>query len=137
LNHFAKFQQHDDRRSLEAGGQLFATFTEDVVEISIATGPRALDRRSRHLYLPDRPSEQMEIDEMHKAGLHFVGDWHTHPEETPTPSSSDIRTIKDAVIKSRHHLHGFILVIVGTGRFPGGLYISFNTTDTHLRLNAK
>ena len=78
----------------------------------------------------------MEIDEMHKAGLHFVGDWHTHPEEIPTPSSSDIRTIKEAVAKSKHHLHGFVLIIVGSGRFPAALYISFNTTETHLRLIA-
>ena len=45
---------------------------------------------------------------MHAKGLHFVGDWHTHPEAVPTPSSSDIRTIKEAVAKSRHHLHGFL-----------------------------
>ena len=137
LNHFSKFQQHEDERSLEAGGQLCATLADDEVRISVATGPRSVDRRSRYLYLPDRRREQMEIDELHKRGLHFVGDWHTHPELIPTPSPADIRTIKEAVAKSKHHLRGFVLIIVGSGRFPAALYISFNTAQTHLQLFAK
>jgi len=71
---------------------------------------------------------------MHRNGLHFVGDWHTHPEAIPTPSSSDIRTITEAVAKSRHHLFGFLMIVVGSGDFPTGLHVSLNTASSHLRL---
>jgi proteasome lid subunit RPN8/RPN11 len=71
---------------------------------------------------------------MHRKGTHFVGDWHTHPEAVPTPSPSDIRTIKEALAKSRHHLHGFIMVVVGSSGFPNALHVSLNTADFHLRL---
>jgi len=71
---------------------------------------------------------------MHRNGLHFVGDWHTHPEPVPTPSAADIRTIKEAVAKSRHHLHGFIMIVVGSSDFPDALHVSLNTTDSNLRL---
>jgi integrative and conjugative element protein (TIGR02256 family) len=71
---------------------------------------------------------------MHRKGLHFVGDWHTHPEAVPTPSSSDIRTINEAVAKSRHHLQGFLMVVVGSADFPSGQHVSLNTAISHLRL---
>ena len=133
LNRFSEHQQHDGD-SLEAGGQLFARFSDHEITITKVTGPRLADRRSRYLYLPNRREEQREIDEMHRKGLHFVGDWHTHPEAVPTPSSSDIRTIKEAVAKSRHHLHGFLMIVVGSADFPTGLHVSLNTAISHLRL---
>jgi integrative and conjugative element protein (TIGR02256 family) len=133
LNHFIKHQQRN-RDSLEAGGQLFAKFSEQFVTISKVTGPRAADRRSRYSYVPDRREEQKEIYEMHRKGFNFVGDWHTHSEAVPTPSSSDVRTINEAVAKSQHHLHGFVMVIVGTGRFPAALHISVNTARSHAQL---
>ena len=74
--------------------------------------------------MPDRRSEQEEIDALHGRGLHFVGDWHTHPEQRPWPSASDIRSIRQAVKDSKHHLNGFILLIVGTERLPVGLFVS-------------
>lgn len=133
LNHFLAHQQLD-RYSLEAGGQLFAQFSEDKVTICKATGPRAADLRSRCSYLPSRQEEQKEIDKMHRQGFHFVGDWHTHPEPAPIPSRFDKETIKDAVAKSRHHLNGFIMVVIGNGSFPGSLHVSFNTATEHLKL---
>ena len=73
----------------EAGGQLFARFDGKEIIISEATGPRRSDRRGRHSYEPDRVAEQEEIDAIHRAGLHFVGDWHSHPEDVPAPSPRD------------------------------------------------
>jgi integrative and conjugative element protein (TIGR02256 family) len=133
LNHFIRHQQHEER-SLEAGGQLFAELSEREVVITEATGPRIADWRSRYLYLPSRQEEQREINQMHRKLLHFVGDWHTHPEPFPSPSPSDVRTINEAVLKSQHHLNGFVMVIVGSSPFPDGLHVSLNTATSHLRL---
>jgi integrative and conjugative element protein (TIGR02256 family) len=122
LNYVAKHQQ-SDTNSWEAGGQLFARFKGEQIRVERATGPRTADRRSRYGYIPDRRGEQEEIDSMHSRGLHFIGDWHTHPERIPTPSTSDIRSIRQAVTQSKHHLNGFVLLIAGTDTFPRGLFI--------------
>jgi hypothetical protein len=45
----------------EAGGQLFATFSEDSIVIKEATGPRQSDHRTRTSYRPDRRAEQQRL----------------------------------------------------------------------------
>ena len=105
----------------EAGGQLFARFEESRIIVEEATGPRRGDRRGRMLYLPDRAAERLEIEDRFRLGLHFVGDWHTHPERTPHPSRRDIESIGESVLKSSHTLNGFILVVVGRAKPPEGL----------------
>lgn len=108
----------------EAGGQLFAAFEDGNIVIHRATGPRATDQRSRRMYVPDREAEQKEILEMAEQGMHFVGDWHTHPEPVPFPSPTDDASIGECVRKSVHQLNGFVLAIVGQKPPPEGWHIS-------------
>src|SRR5690606_10810567 len=95
-----------------SGGQLFARLAPPIIEIVEATGPRPTDRRGRTSYEPDPHAEQLEIEARHRQGLHFVGDWHTHPERCPVPSVRDLISITDCVRRSRHHLSGFVLLVV-------------------------
>lgn len=91
------------------------------------SGPRGRERLiddRDNGYIPDRREEQEEIDSMHSRGLPFIGDWHTHPERIPTPSASDIRSIRQAVKQSKHHLNGFILLIAVTEVFPHSLFLA-------------
>lgn len=108
----------------EAGGQLFATFEDSTVLITRATGPRKADHRSRFRFVPHRISERREINQHYKAGLHFVGDWHTHPQTVPRPSDIDLSNITDMFKKSRHGLAGFVMIISGTMPPPDGLYVA-------------
>ncbi len=121
-----KFRRYTQRRwyQREAGGQLFARLSLPRIVIEEATGPRRTDRRTRTSYVPDRAAEQREIDTRHAEGLHYVGDWHTHPEARPCPSGLDIASISDSVRKSTHALNGFLLVIVGQAEPPDGLLVS-------------
>lgn len=64
---------------------------------------------------------------MFEQGFHFVGDWHTHPEAVPSPSSMDLNSIGECVRRSRHGFSGFFLVILGTQVPPAGLHVSFHT----------
>jgi proteasome lid subunit RPN8/RPN11 len=68
--------------------------------------------------------EEEEINTMHSQGLHFIGDWHTHPEQIPRVSASDVDSIRRAFEQSKHHLNGFVLLIAGTEAFPRGLFLS-------------
>jgi hypothetical protein len=74
---------------------------------------------------------------MHKRNLHYVGDWHSHPERVPSPSGRDLRSIRECAQKSTHGLNGFLLIVVGTAPFPEGLHVSLNNDDEHLRLEAE
>lgn len=123
------FDAHRQRRfyQREAGGQLFARVRDDDWEIFAATGPRSRDRRGRFSFRPHRASEQEEIFQHYALGLDYVGDWHTHPEDMPTPSPDDLSSIAEVVRRSTHHLPGFLLVIVGRRSFPEGLWASFHS----------
>ncbi len=131
LAHFKKHRQ-ERLRDTEAGGQLFARLTRFEVYVEVATGPRPEDKRTRTSYVPNRESERREIKYMFQQGLHFVGDWHTHPERIAHPSSIDEDTIADCADKSSHDLNGFVLVVVGTGTLPDCLSVSI-----HLRPDKK
>jgi integrative and conjugative element protein (TIGR02256 family) len=124
----ATFDAHRQRRFFhrEAGGQLFARVLAREWEIVVATGPRVKDRRRRFSFRPHRASEQDEIFERHERGLDYVGDWHTHPEDIPTPSPDDLSSIGEVVRRSTHHLPGFLLLIIGRKPFPKGLWASFH-----------
>lgn len=123
LEHLWRFRQ---RRFwvAEAGGQLFGRFDGTVVSITAATGPRPRDVRTPWSYEPCREDEQAEIDEMHRDGLLFLGDWHTHKQRRPRPSQQDCLNVVEIVRKSHHAMNGLLMVIVGTVRAPSGLFVS-------------
>jgi hypothetical protein len=60
-----------------------------------------------------------------------------HPEDEPTPSSDDLTSIGDVVRKSKHHLPGFLLLIVGRKQFPEGLWASFHSVGGTLNTAEK
>lgn len=133
LQHFAQHRQL--KASLpEAGGQLFARFSESEISIEKATGPRPTDRRGRTSYNPDRRAEQREIDRLYEDGLHYVGDWHTHPCARPKPSYTDTASIIETTEKSTHDLNGLLLIIVGTDPFPSGVRVSLYMGSNELIL---
>jgi integrative and conjugative element protein (TIGR02256 family) len=111
----------------ESGGQLFAEIVGVDIVITTVTGPRRSDRRSRFSYRPNRRLEQIEIDRQFANGLHYVGDWHTHPEPYARPSGEDLKSMSECVQKSRHRLNSFVLIIVGTAEVPDGLHVSLHT----------
>jgi integrative and conjugative element protein (TIGR02256 family) len=133
LKHLKRHQQRS-KNATEAGGQLFARLCLEEVVIEQATGPRESDYRTRTLYVPDRFAEQPEIDFWHKKQLHYVGDWHTHPEEKPQPSRIDGDSVRESFLRSKHSLKGFLLMIVGTAGFPLGLYVTLNNAENALVL---
>jgi len=114
----------------ESGGLLFAKLSPNIVDVSSVTGPRPTDRRSRWRYFPDRRAEQDEIDFFHPLGQHFVGFWHTHPEDRPAPSRIDEESLSESVRLSDHQLNGFVQVIVGRNNFPEGLFVGVGDGST-------
>ncbi|MBL8725533.1 MAG: Mov34/MPN/PAD-1 family protein [Planctomycetes bacterium] len=124
----AHFREHRQVRwrSKEAGGQIFARIDGLRIVICEATGPRLSDRRGWNSYVPDRRAEQVEITSRHKLGLEYVGDWHTHREDVPEPSETDVQNIGECVRRSKHELRGFLLIVVGRANPPLGLHVSMH-----------
>ena len=125
LEHFSRYRQIG-MNSKETGGQLFAKLEEKRIIVEKATGPRTIDKRGRFHFIPTRKAEQREINNMFSYGLHYVGDWHTHPEKRPSPSRTDISSMSECFQKSKHELDAFILIIVGQDNPPGGIWLSLH-----------
>ncbi len=118
----------------EAGGQLFARLENARVIVSHASGPKTRDRRGRFTFRPHRRLEQREIRSMYRRGLHYVGDWHTHPEPRPTGSRPDLQSIGEIVRLSTHGFGAFLLVVVGTLEPPDGLAVYLHNGSRPYRL---
>ena len=133
LDHFVKWRQLDPKMP-EAGGQLFGAVEDQCIKVKLATGPRRSDRRGRFFFVADRLAERREIRTLHKSGLHYFGDWHTHPQSIPTPSGTDLSSMADLVARSKHELNAFLIVIVGTAGFPDGLHVSLHEASAWSKL---
>jgi integrative and conjugative element protein (TIGR02256 family) len=109
--------------SRESGGQLFCRFSGEKLLIEHATKPGDGDKRSRYSFWPNRKKEQGDINSQFEQNLHYIGDWHTHPESMPKPSGDDIRKMQAIYRKSIHSLSCMILVVVGKEKIPEGLWV--------------
>lgn len=125
MAHFHAHRQQGKIKT-EIGGQLFARFVKNEVRVVRATGPNPTDKRAWAWFRPDQRTQNVEIKRLFDSGLHFAGDWHTHPEREPSPSSWDLDSMADCFKKSRHQLKAFVMVIVGRAEFPRGLWVSLH-----------
>lgn len=118
----------------ESGGQLFGKEENGIIYVFRATGPYKTDKRSRFSFRPNRTREQREINRFYSRGLHFLGDWHTHPEQNPTPSTIDLKNIQDCYSKSSHKHGGFLLLIIGTNPKANTIWLSIHNSKRYKRL---
>lgn len=119
----------------ESGGQLFARVTSKEVVISLATGPYKEDRKSRFRLTLNRWRQRSDIRKLFRKGLHFVGEWHTHPEKHPSPSSLDLDNMQECFERSKHQLESFIMMIVGTDGSERGLWLSQHNGSHYRQLD--
>lgn len=85
----------------EAGGVLLGRHlldSEDVV-VDEVTGPQSSDRRTRFSFFRSKKHEHIAKERwLAEANtIAYLGLWHTHPEDSPTPSSVDREDWQQAV----------------------------------------
>jgi integrative and conjugative element protein (TIGR02256 family) len=100
--------------SSESAGVLLGYRRGDHIHIVQATLPAADDVRSRFsFWRRDRSHQQIATREWRRSGRikDYVGEWHTHPEAMPAPSSIDVSEWHSLCRKSKQPL---IFVILGT-----------------------
>lgn len=129
-----KTSVQNQKSNREVGGQLFGTIRGEHIFICRATGPYSSDVQNRFSFMPSRTRERRDIHRYFKIGLHFFGDWHSHPQEYPKPSSIDLDNIKECFRQSSHDHSSFLLLIVGTDCDPSKLWLSQHNSDSYRRL---
>lgn len=132
LAHISNYRQIGKR--FEAGGQLFGHLVDNEVFVTLATGPYPEDFRSRYSFKPCRKREKQDIAFFFRGGLHYIGDWHTHPEPIPKPSARDVDSMEDCFVKSKHQHGAFLLVILGTAPTPAGISLTLHNSSGHKAL---
>lgn len=132
LETFSHFRQMHGEP--EGGGLLFAKFEFPIIRILSATKPHRTDVRWRTLFIPNRILQRRVVKGHFKEGLHFVGEWHTHPEPDPRPSNLDLRSMRDAFLKSTHELNYFVTIIIGNRPDKLALWVSIHDSKRCQRL---
>ena len=114
LQTFKNYQQ-DKFYKRESGGHLFAKFYDDRACIEYASVPHRFDIRLRTRFTLSGKRRNEIISQMYKKGLHYIGDWHTHPEPYPSYSKIDILSMRKLYCESTQQLNNFLMIIVGNG----------------------
>lgn len=124
LEHVEKSKQLNTF-STEAGGQLFGYVNELEIRVVVATGPYKRDQRGRYHYRSNDISAQKMIEAFAKDGLYYLGEWHTHAEDFPTASASDLDAMHKLLSHSKLNVNGLLMLIVGRSDLLSGYYIMF------------
>lgn len=104
--------------SREAGGVLLGRRiieSKDIV-IDDVSEPSPEDRRSRFSFHRTKKAHQKRIEEAWRessGALNYLGEWHTHPEDRPTPSCVDRMDWKNLMKKCRFEGDELFFFIVG------------------------
>lgn len=110
-----------DNKKPEAGGILLGHYFDEcsfqIVEVSL---PSKYDRASRYSFVRCRKNAQRIItkhfDES-KGKIIYLGEWHTHPEDMPSPSVLDKKSIKERLLKDELNSDVIFTLILGRKGF--------------------
>lgn len=83
-----------DPHAAEAGGILLGFRRDTHLHVAMATPPGPRDRRSKHYFYRDVEFHaHIALSEWAKTDrtMDYVGEWHTHPDDYPQPSSLDLQ----------------------------------------------
>lgn len=135
LRTFHQYRQTGQKT--EAGGLLFAQYFLPRVLVVEATLPTNEDKRERHGFIPCSQLRRKLIEQRFPLGLHYIGEWHTHPVNKPSPSTLDLVSMQASFLCSKHELNYFVLIIVGTRISDNSLWVSLHNANQAIRLNPR
>ncbi len=109
------------RRATEAGGVLLGRHLLQAAHVVVdeVTIPMVGDRRWRTGFWRERPAHQGVIDERwveSRGTCQYLGEWHTHPEAVPHPSSVDRCDWLRRLAQDTYETISLFFIIVGTAK---------------------
>jgi len=108
----------DTRCKAEAGGVLIGRYIRESPDIVIdeVTVPMAGDRKRRFSFWRSRQPHQQVLDQswLESGGTStYLGEWHTHPENIPIPSDTDIKNWQARLKKDIFSGDTLFFIIIG------------------------
>lgn len=122
LGLFELFKQTGHKH--EKGGILLGEVSKTEIRIKKASIPTMFDNSSRFRFNRHKKSAQLFTDyEFYNSQgkTIYLGEWHTHPEDIPSPSNIDKKMIATQFKKNKINESFLIMVIVGIK----GIYLGF------------
>jgi hypothetical protein len=110
------FHKYRTRGIPEAGGILLGQIRKNEIYILKVTEPSRWDIRQMFGFVRARKQAQKAIDmefEKSEGRTIYLGEWHSHPEANPTPSSVDTSMIERQFRKNDINENFLIMMIVG------------------------
>lgn len=104
--------RQQETKTPEAGGILLGYRRDTHLHVVSATPPQQGDRRARHCFHRRDPLHHMTaVDQWKSSGstIDYLGEWHTHPEGDPSPSSLDISEWRK-ICRTRQECMVFLIV---------------------------
>jgi integrative and conjugative element protein (TIGR02256 family) len=110
----------DDKVKPESGGILIGYYIkENIYSITNVSFPNNEDKSSRFGFIRSMKNAQKTIDNYFhesKGKKIYLGEWHTHPEESPTPSLIDICSMIKQYTFNSLNSKVIFMIIVGIKR---------------------
>lgn len=125
MTHMAKFKQKNFRQK-EAGGIVMGQIRDKEIYVLKVSVPSQWDKATRTTFDRNKWKAQIIIEhEFNASGgkTIYLGEWHTHPEKFPSPSSTDIRMVKDQFSKNELNEDFLLFIIQGIN----GIYLGLLT----------
>lgn len=106
------------RRALEAGGILLGRLIVDCSDVVIddITVPLRNDIRKLLFFFREKTLHQMIAYKKwleNEQSCHYLGDWHTHPQDIPSPSAQDIRNWGNILRETISDYDSLFFIIIG------------------------
>lgn len=123
----------------ETGGALLGWRGDGGVVVARVLGPGPLARHNRRSFMPDGDWQQSEGERIYRDSgrtIAYLGDWHTHPWGTPSPSAQDMETVQMIATDSAFRVPSPLYAIAGRGwswkRRPAWRLCVWEWRDEHL-----
>jgi integrative and conjugative element protein (TIGR02256 family) len=105
-------------RSREAGGILLGRLVIDSSDVIIdaASEPAPKDMRARFRFFRAAQPAQRAVDAAWAGSggtRNYLGEWHSHPEDVPTPSGTDLQDWQRIILQTVCEQDFLLFVIVG------------------------
>lgn len=112
---FEKYKQIEKKQH-ESGGILLGKVYNDLIIIDQISEPSNEDKSGRYYFYRDVKKAQKITEKVWKESNGeriYLGEWHTHPEDIPTPSRDDKKLIENMLKYSRMEIDFLFMVIIG------------------------
>jgi integrative and conjugative element protein (TIGR02256 family) len=93
----AMVREADSTYPYETGGILLGRRYPGLFHVTHVVGPGPDARHDRTSFIPDRDWQYEQIDVLYNqcsGYLEYLGDWHTHPQGTLSPSETDLALLE-------------------------------------------